>query len=43
MKLKISLIILKNNYQTEKQIMRDGSGFKFESVGRLDYKLHNIK
>ena len=34
---------LKNNYQTEEQIMREGSDFKFESVDRLDYKLHKIK
>ena len=34
---------LKNNYQTEEQIMRESSDFKFESVDRLDYKLHKIK
>ena len=34
---------LKNNYQTEEQIMRKGSDFKFESVDSLDYKLHKIK
>ena len=34
---------LKNNYQTEEQIMREGSDFKFESVDRLDYKPHKIK
>ena len=36
-------ISLKNNYQTEDQIMREGSDFKFESDDRLDYKLHKIK
>ena len=36
-------ISLKNNYQKEEQIMREGSFFKFESVDRLDYKLHKIK
>ena len=36
-------ISLKNNYQKEEQIMREGSIFKFESVDRLDYKLHKIK
>ena len=34
---------LKNNYQTEEQIMRESSDFKFESVDRLDNKLHKIK
>ena len=36
-------ISLKNNYQTEEQIMREGSDFNFESVDLLDYKLHKIK
>ena len=36
-------ISLKNNYQTEEQIMREGSDFNFESANRLDYKLHKIK
>ena len=36
-------ISLKNNYQSEEQIMREVSDFKFESVDRLDYKLHKIK
>ena len=36
-------ISLKNNYQSEEQIMRKGSDFKFESVRRLDYKLDKIK
>ena len=36
-------ISLKSNYQKEEQIMREGSFFKFESVDRLDYKLHKIK
>ena len=36
-------ISLKNNYQSEEQVMRGGSDFKFESVDRLDYKLHKIK
>ena len=30
-------ISLKNSYQSEEQIMREDSGFKFESVDRLDY------
>ena len=36
-------ISLKNNYQSEEQIMRGGNEFKFESVDRLDHKLHKIK
>ena len=36
-------ISLKNNYQTEEQIMREGSDFNFESANRLDYKLHKTK
>ena len=36
-------ISLKNNYQTEEQIMREGSDFNFETANRLDYKLHKIK
>ena len=36
-------ISLKNNYQSEKQIMRGGSNFKFDIVDRLDYKLRKIK
>ena len=36
-------ISLKNNYQSEERIMRGGSNFKFESVDRLDYKLHKIR
>ena len=34
---------LDNNYQSEEQIMREFSDFKFESVDRIDYKLHKIK
>ena len=36
-------ITLKNNYQSEEQVMRGGSDFKFESVDHLDYELHKIK
>ena len=36
-------ISLKNNYQSEEQIMRNGSDFKFERIDRFDYKLHKIK
>ena len=36
-------ISLKNNYQTEEQIIREGSDFNFECVDCLDYKLHKIK
>ena len=36
-------ISLKSNYQSEEQIMREGSDFKFESVDCLDYNLHKIK
>ena len=36
-------ISLDNNYQSEEQIMREFSDFKFESVDRIDYKLHKIK
>ena len=36
-------ISLKTSYQSEEQIMREGSGFKFKSVDRLEYKLHKIK
>ena len=36
-------ISLKNNYQSEEQVMRGGSDFEFESVDRLDYELHKIK
>ena len=37
-------ISLKNNYQSEEPIMRNGSDFKFESIeDRFDYKLHKIK
>ena len=36
-------ISLKNNYQSEEQIMRNGSDFKFESIDRFDHKLHKIK
>ena len=31
-----------DNYQKEEQIIRGGSGFIFESVELMDYKLHNI-
>ena len=34
---------LKNDYQSEEQIMRNGSDFKFERIDRFDYKLHKIK
>ena len=37
------LISLKNNYQSEEQIMRGGGVFKFGSVDLLDYKLHKVK
>ena len=36
-------VSLKTNYQSEEQIMRGGSDFKFESVNRLDHKLHKIR
>ena len=36
-------ISLKNSYQSEEQIVREGSDFKFESVDSLDYKLHKTK
>ena len=36
-------ISLKNSYQSEEQIVREGSDFKFESVDSLNYKLHKIK
>ena len=36
-------ISLKNNYQSEEQVMRGGSDFKFESDDHLDYELHKIK
>ena len=36
-------ISLDNNYQSEEQMMREFSDFKFESVDRIDYKLHKIK
>ena len=39
----IFFISLKNDYQSEEQIMREGTDFKFESVDRSDYKLHKIK
>ena len=31
-----------NNYRKEKEIMREGSGFVFESVELLDYYLHKV-
>ena len=36
-------ISLKTNYQSEEQIMRGDSDFKFESVDRLDHKRHKIR
>ena len=33
---------LLDNYLKENQMMRGGSGFKFESVNLLDYHLHKI-